>query len=88
MLTKSDVETLLDLQSILIRYENNPSLAERLAIMKEMAAKNFAFKLGMIADNESHEHAMYPSLTEIEKDYAEKYRQILAITCGNNQPRG
>lgn len=88
MLTKGEIQTLLDLQNILIRYENNPSLAERLAIMKEMSAKNFAFKLGRIADSESFEHVVYPTLAETEKEYAEKYRQILAITCGDTQPRG
>jgi phosphoserine phosphatase len=88
MLTKRDVQILLDLQSILIRYENNPSLAERLAIMKEMAAKNYAFAIGRIADSESYEHEVHASPTQIEKDQAEKYRQILAITRGDNQPFG
>jgi len=88
MLTKSDVQTLRELQSFLIRYESNASLSERLAIMKEMAAKNFAFKVGTIAERETYEHEACTSLTETERDHAEKYRQILAITRGDNQPFG
>lgn len=88
MLTKSDIETLREIQSLLIRFENNPSLSDRLAIMKEMAAKSFAFKIGRIAERDSHEYEMYPSLTETEREYAKKYRQILDITRGNNQPFG
>jgi hypothetical protein len=88
MLAKTDIETLQELQSLLIRYENNPGLSDRLAIMKEMAAKSFAFKIGMIAGRDSHDYEMYPSLTETEREYAEKYRQILDITRGNNQPMG
>lgn len=88
MLTKSDIETLREVQSLLIRFENNPSLSDRLAIMKEMAAKSFSFKVGMIAERDSHEYEMHPSLTETEREYAEKYRQILDITRGNNQPMG
>lgn len=88
MLTKSDIETLRKIQSLLIRFENNASLSERLVIMKEMATKSFAFKIGMIAERDSHEYEMYPSLTDTEREYAEKYRRILDITRNNNQPMG
>lgn len=88
MLTKSDIQSLLKLQSLLIQYENSPGVSARLAIMKEMAANNFAFVLGRIADRETYEHEAYTSLTETERDHAEKYRQILAITRGDNQPFG
>lgn len=88
MLTRSDIETLREIQSFLIRFENNASLSDRLAIMKEMAAKSFSFKIGMIAERDSHEYEMYPSLTDTEREYTEKYRQILDITRNNNQPMG
>lgn len=86
MLTKSDIQSLLKLQSLLIQYENNPGVSARLGIMKEMAANNFAFVLGRIADRETYEYEAHPPLTEIERDYAQKYRQILDITRDNNQP--
>lgn len=88
MLSKSDIETLRKIQSFLIRFEDNPSLSDRLAIMKEMVAKGFAFKIGMIVKRNSHEYEMYPSLADTEHEYAEKYRQILDITRNNNQPMG
>ena len=85
MLEQHEIEWLTEIRDLLNKYECNPTAAVGIAVLRELKSGAYAHSLGRIIENQKWER---PTPTNIDKEYAQKYRNILAITMGDCQPRG
>lgn len=83
----NNIRVLQALRALIESYEELPTAVSAVNLAKALTSENFAFALGHIIGDLQGESLEEPSLTEREREYAEKYQQILRITSADNQPR-
>jgi hypothetical protein len=87
MLEQHEIEWLTEIRDLLNKYECNPTATVGIAVLRELKVKEYSYAhaLDRIIENQKWE---LPTPTNIDIEHAEKYRQILAITMSDCQPRG
>jgi hypothetical protein len=85
MLNEDEIKALTTISNMIRTYELNPTAAQGLKVLKELRDGNHRFALDMIISGQEWNQ---PTPTPTDIEYANKYRNILAITMRDCQPRG
>jgi len=83
MLNEDEIKALTTIRDLLNTYQSNPTNSQGLIALKKMREINAAAMISTIIGEQE-----WKSASDTDKEYAQKYRNILAITMGDCQPRG
>ena len=83
MLNEDEIKALTTIRDLLNTYQSNPTNSQGLIALKKMREINAAAMIEAVIEEQK-----WRDTGNDDKIYANKYRELLAITMGDCQPRG